>query len=78
LWREFEAACERLRDEDQRDLYVAWHIAFFQRQERLPNLDRVIDIGTARSQRAQPIDEQRLMLQILYDVYGGTLSVGNV
>lgn len=61
LRREFEAETLRRKDAAQRDHALAWHVALFSRQERLPPFHSVMQIGGASIEDKRR--EQRQLLE---------------
>jgi hypothetical protein len=63
LYREFAVAKQRIDEDFDRDVRLAWSIAAFQRQEKLPDLKTLLAHGKPLSQtesdRRAVIDEFR-------------------
>lgn len=65
LVREFVVADVRRKDRHDRDMRIAWHMAAFSRQKRLPPFKNVL----ARRRREQSVSEQQGVLEQLSEQY---------
>jgi hypothetical protein len=62
------------RDEHDRDISLAWHVAALERQKKLPALKTLLAKGGR--ERVQTVAEQRDMLHMLSAQYGIPLRKG--
>ena len=62
---------EARREQHNRDTALAWQTANLTRAKKLPNLSRLLIV--APDKKAQTLDEQRQMLKILSQRYGGSV-----
>lgn len=65
---EFAAGRKRWRDEHERDVALAWHIAMLERQKSIPSLPLLLQPKAAR--RGQTPQQMRIALGIMAEVYG--------
>jgi len=70
LYREFVVAKQRALHDAERDLSLAWHIAAFERQKRLPDLAEVIGRIRGQAQQKQPVAEMKEVVHAMASVYG--------
>ena len=66
VFREFVIAKERREQDQDRAMALAWHVAAFSRQEKLPPLRRFLTVA----HRPQTRREQRSVLENLSTQYG--------
>jgi hypothetical protein len=67
LFREFVVGLEARRDQHDRDMSIAWHVAALSRQKKLPELKRLL---TKRKERPPSLEQQRGVLHVLSAQYG--------
>lgn len=61
-----------------RDLALAWHVAAFQRQQRLPSLRDLLRQVAAKSGLKQSVGEMRSALRVIAEQFGSRLQTVNL
>lgn len=70
MFREFVCAKDRIEDEFDDRLTLAWCIAVLQRHEKLPSLKDWLSKHKTRTEPKQTVSQQRAMLQALSEHIG--------
>jgi hypothetical protein len=73
LFREFVVGQQARRDQHDRDISLAWHMAALERQKKLPALKSLLGRG---GDRRQTVAEQRNVLHMLSEQYNIPLRKG--
>lgn len=78
LWREFAAARQRWHDDYQQTLILAWHVAAFQRQKKIPGLKDLLKRAetSAAPQKPPTMAQQKAQLVMLSEYLGRSLRSG--